>query len=200
MNTSALRKSIFTIGHSNRTLDEFLSLLRASEVTAVADVRSVPYSKYCPHFRSEELKEFLSRNDVAYVYMGHQLGGRPADRAFYSDGKVDYEKVRESQAFLEGIARVLSGMDSYRIALMCAEREPLQCHRCLLVGRYLHEHSVDVRHIVDSSETASQGEVEQHLLRMHGFDGSDLFSSKQDMLAIAYKLHTGGSVRPLKQT
>lgn len=151
---------IFTIGHSNRSLDEFLELLRANGIEVVVDVRSVPRCGYARHFDKEQLVPALRREGLRYLFLGEQLGGRPPHPALYSEserrvrgGQVkrycDYEKVRDWSPFREGIARLLEGARRFRIALMCAEKEPLDCHRALLIAEVLRERGVRVRHIRD---------------------------------------------------
>ena len=87
---------VFTIGHSNHSLEHFIELLRAHEVDEVVDVRSAPYSRYAPHFNRDELEDALEKVGVDYLFMGDELGGRPADRSCYDDtGRVVYDKVAE---------------------------------------------------------------------------------------------------------
>lgn len=138
---------VLTIGHSTQSGGSFVQLLRQAGVTAVADVRSVPFSRHVPHFNRETLKEMLGAEKIAYVYLGDVLGGRPKAREPFSDGVADYEKMARSESFNQGVDRVIEGARTHRIALMCAERDPLDCHRCLLIGRTLKERGVSVRHI-----------------------------------------------------
>src|SRR5688500_18502351 len=113
-------------------------------VTAVADVRTAPFSRHYPHFNKEQLREELRLDRIAYVFLGRQLGGRPSNRTFYSDSIVDYEKMATAEPFKKGLDRVIEGAKQYRIALVCSEHNPLDCHRCLLVGRGLSERGVRV--------------------------------------------------------
>ena len=104
---------------------------------AVADVRSSPYSRHSPHFSRDELRAELRSEGISYVFLGNELGGRPKDRRFYCEGVADYEKMAQTPEFKTGLDRVIEGARKYRIALMCSEHDPLDCHRCLLVGRAL---------------------------------------------------------------
>jgi uncharacterized protein (DUF488 family) len=147
---------VYTIGHSNHPIERFLELLRGAGITAVADVRSVPYSRRWPQFGRPRLERSLAAAGIAYVYLGAELGGRPADPALLRDGKPDYERMAGTPAFRSGIDRVIDGARRYRIALMCAEREPLDCHRFLLVSRQLCARGVTPRHIL------TDGSIEPH--------------------------------------
>ena len=135
--TGSLDTDLLTIGHSNLPADQFLALLKAHGVTAIADVRSVPFSRRFPWFSSRTLAERLQSKGIAYVMMGDTLGGRPVNPALYCDGIADYEAMAGTADFHAGLDRVIAEMTHHRLCLMCAEREPLDCHRCLLVaGRW----------------------------------------------------------------
>jgi uncharacterized protein (DUF488 family) len=139
---------LFTIGHSNVALDDFLSLLQQHGVQAVADVRTVPRSRYVPHFNAGQLRDALARCDVSYLPFGRELGGRPEGTGFYdAHGHVLYGRLATSPAFQEGIGRVLASAQTQRIALLCSEEDPARCHRHLLIGRFLRTRGVPVAHI-----------------------------------------------------
>ena len=136
--------TVLTIGHSTHSWERFLALLRSANVTAVADVRTSPYSRLYPHFNRDDLREELRADGISYVFLGKELGGRPSERRFYCEGVADYEKMAQASEFNKGLDRVVEGAKKYRIALMCSERDPLDCHRCLLVGRALAQRAVRV--------------------------------------------------------
>lgn len=139
---------LFTIGHSNVALDDFLGLLRQHGIEAVADVRTVPRSRYVPHFNAGQLGEALARCAVGYLPSGQELGGRPAGDEFYDeDGHVLYGRLAASPLFQTGLDRVLAGARTSRVALLCSEEDPSRCHRHLLIGRVLQERGVAVSHI-----------------------------------------------------
>ena len=167
---------MFTIGHSNHPLDVFLALLRMHGIEAVADVRSAPYSRYNPHFSRKALAGTLEGEGIGYVFLGGELGGRPSDQSLYdADGRVRYDLVARTASFDDGIGRVLCLGCDRRVALMCAEKEPLDCHRTLLVARTLVERGVAVEHIL------ADGGVEEHRAAM-------------DRLVAAHKLPPGGDM------
>ena len=140
--------AVLTIGHSNHALEVFLALLARHRVTVLADVRSAPYSRFNPHFNREPLAAALERAGLGYVYLGRELGGRSDDRSCYENGRIRYDRLARTARFRAGLERVVQGAPGRRVALMCAEREPLRCHRTLLVGRALDERGVDVAHIL----------------------------------------------------
>ncbi len=179
--------SVLTVGHSNHSYERFLSLLRRAEVTAVADVRAAPFSRHSPHFNIQQLREELRLSNVAYVFLGKELGGRPRDRTFYCDNVADYEKMSTAEQFKRGLERLTAGAMKYRIALMCSERDPLDCHRCLLIGRALSERGVHVEHILENGSTLTQMEAEEKLLKLSGRSADDLLMSREERLAAAYR-------------
>jgi uncharacterized protein (DUF488 family) len=178
---------VLTIGHSSHSQERFIALLRDAGVTAIADVRTAPYSRRHPQFNREALRAALQAEGIAYVYLGQELGGRPSAPEFYSAGIADYEKMAQAPAFAAGLDRVIEGAGRYRVALMCSEREPLHCHRCLLVSRALAQRGVRVSHILDDGALASQAEIEERLLAIASRDSADLFASRPERLASAYR-------------
>jgi uncharacterized protein (DUF488 family) len=156
-------------------------------VTAIADVRAAPYSRHSPHFNKEALRDELRQAGIAYVFLGQQLGGRPKDKQLFCNGVADYEKMAREAQFAKGLERVIEGAKSYRIAMMCSEHDPLDCHRCLLVGRALHELGVTVRHILSNGAVIDQEQIEQQLMDLSGRADKDLFDSHDQRRALAYR-------------
>lgn len=178
---------VFTIGHSTHSWERFVALLRNADVTAIADVRSSPYSRLYPQFNREDLRQELRLDGISYVFLGRELGGRPSARRFYCEGVADYEKMAQASEFKDGLDRVIDGARKYRIALMCSERDPLDCHRCLLVARALAQRGIRVSHILDNGNVISQGEIEDKLLDLSGRNADDLFAPRDERLAAAYR-------------
>jgi uncharacterized protein (DUF488 family) len=178
---------VLTIGHSTHSWERFLTLLQGANVTAVADVRSSPYSRLYPHFNRKELREELRLNGISYVFLGKELGGRPTEDRFYCEGVADYEKMAQAPEFNKGLGRVIEGAKRYRIAIMCSERDPLDCHRCLLVGRALAQRGVLVNHILDNGNVVSHHEIEDKLLELSGRNADDFFAPRSERLAVAYR-------------
>jgi len=179
--------AVLTIGHSTLPYERFLELLRRANVTAVADVRTAPYSRQFPQFNREILSNELRADGIAYVFLGKELGGRPSQRQFYCDGVADYERMSGTTEFGKGLERVLDGAKKYRIALMCSERDPLDCHRCLLVGRALAHRGVRVSHILGDGQVVSHAGIEDKLLELSGRSTGDFFAPDSERLAAAYR-------------
>ena len=151
---------LFTIGHSNLALDDFLGLLRQHGIQAVADVRTVPRSRYVPHFNAGQLRDALARYDLSYLPFGRELGGRPEGTGFYdAQGHVLYGRLAASPAFQQGIDRVLASAQTQRVALLCSEEDPARCHRHLLIGRVLRERGVAVTHIRRDGQVEAESDL-----------------------------------------
>jgi uncharacterized protein (DUF488 family) len=148
---------IYTIGHGNRSIAEFVSLLQRYQISYVADIRSQPYSRYMPHFSKNALEQALREQQIHYLYLGETLGGRPIDRSCYVDGKVDYSLVREKSWYAHGIQRLRTAWEKQlTIALMCSELKPQECHRGKLVGNTLVEQGMTVAHIDEEGALRTQ--------------------------------------------
>ena len=159
---------LFTIGHSNHSIEAFIALLQQHGVTALADVRSHPYSRYLPHFNQTPLKTALFDAGIRYVFLGRELGARPSDPTCYVDGKALYERIASTELFSQGIQRILKGAETYKIALMCAEKDPITCHRAILVGQHLREFTLDINHILRNGNLETHQHLEERLLKLHG--------------------------------
>ena len=165
--------AVFTIGHSNHALADFLALLQRHAVTMVADVRSAPYSRFNPHFNRETLAGDLAEAGIGYTYFGRELGGRSADPSCFEDGRIRYDLVAETPKFREGLGRLTAAMAEERVALMCAEKEPLHCHRTLLVGQALGAEGVCVTHIHADGRLERHAATMDRLLHAFGLNAED---------------------------
>jgi uncharacterized protein (DUF488 family) len=177
--------SLFTVGHSSLELDDFLRVLLNHEIKILCDVRSRPASFRFPQFNREPLEACLASAEIKYEFHGEALGGRPSDpRAYHADGIVNYEERRKAADFRAGIDRVLELSLASNIALMCAEEDPLQCHRFLMICPALLDRGVTPSHIRRGGELESQREAEDRLLKLHdlaAFDSGSLFISERDV-------------------
>jgi uncharacterized protein (DUF488 family) len=178
---------VLTIGHSTHSWERFIALLRKADVTAIADVRSSPYSRYSKRFNREALREELRLDGVSYAFLGDELGGRPKEQMLYCEGVADYEKMARASEFEKGLDRVVDGAKKYRIALMCTERDPLDCHRCLLVGRALVGRGVRVGHILDDGKIVNHAQIEDKLLKLSNHNSEDMFAPREERLIAAYR-------------
>jgi Protein of unknown function, DUF488 len=175
---------LLTIGHSNYGVKAFVSLLQKHEITAIADVRSSPYSRFLPHFNREALKNALEQEKIRYVFLGQELGARPKNRACYVDGKAVYEKIAATEDFYKGTQRLLKGAEKYKISLMCAEKDPITCHRAILVCQYLRHAGLRINHILGNGDLESHIHLEQRMLSKHGFTDFVEFEETQDQLSL----------------
>ena len=173
-----------TIGHSNLDIEAFIALLQRHGVSAIADVRSHPVSRRFPQFDKKALQASLAAAGIRYVFLGEGLGARPRDPACYVNGRADFARIRASGAFTEALARLRRGAEEYRICLMCAERDPADCHRTWLVAQALHETGATVTHLL------ADGTVEPHTALLRRVAGADcatgsLFDDEAELLIAA---------------
>jgi|YNPNPStandDraft_1061719.scaffolds.fasta_scaffold05959_6 uncharacterized protein (DUF488 family) len=157
---------IYSIGHSDHTLEAFITLLHAHKITIVADVRSQPYSRWVPAFNRETLARALQAAGITYIFLGDSLGGRPADATLYAmdapQGRPDYERLASTPAFQNGLERLLALAHDGSVAMMCSEGDPRQCHRGLLITPQLLERGARVIHILpDGTTVVAQREPKQ---------------------------------------
>jgi uncharacterized protein (DUF488 family) len=178
--------AVFTIGHSTHSLEDFIDLLRQHALTAIADVRSVPYSRMQPQFNREALARALKKQGIAYVFLGKELGARSDDRDCYENGRVQYRRLARTQLFRSGLDRVREGSRKLRLALMCAERDPLDCHRTVLVSRELAAAGENVVHILADGRIEPHAETMRRLLGIVGLPETDLFRTEAELFEEAY--------------
>jgi uncharacterized protein (DUF488 family) len=161
-------QAIKTIGHSNHPIERFVDLLKAGGVALLVDVRSMPYSRRYPQFGKERLAKSLAAAGIGYVHEGAALGGKP-------EGGGDYDALAARPAFQDALGRLIERAESTTLCLMCAEKEPLDCHRTVLVSRRLAERGVPVDHLLADGGTRPHRDVEETLLGKN--PGPDLFDA-----------------------
>jgi len=191
-------QTCYTIGHSNHTIEKFVDLLRQHKIAYLADVRSSPYSQHVPQFNKEILDKELKKVGIKYLHLGKELGARYTDaQLLFEDGGVDFEKVRNTPNFKAGINRIIDGISqNFRIALMCTEKDPLDCHRFVLVSYALKMAGINVVHILEDGSTVPNEVIEDRLLQKKKknanqpslFDGPEkVVRLKEDLLEEAYR-------------
>jgi uncharacterized protein (DUF488 family) len=173
---------IYTIGHSNHEIETFINLLKTAKIDMIVDVRSAPFSKMYPHFNRDNLESVLKDNKVGYLFLGDLIGGRSRNRSDYENGQVVYSRLASKDDYQATIKRVLDGSAKFQIALMCSEKEPLDCHRTLLVSQSLSDQGVEVDHIHADGKIESQSDVLSRLLRNYNLDAPDLFGVETERL------------------
>lgn len=161
---------VYTIGHSDHPTAEFVGLLRRFEIALVVDVRSQPYSRWAHQFNRETLAHDLQSAGLAYQFMGDVLGGRPADPGLYDPGeeRPNYRRMAQAADYRAGIERLIELANNERVAVMCSEGDPFQCHRHLLIAQTLLARGVRVLHVQPDGRTTAGGPIMQQL-SLHGF-------------------------------
>lgn len=177
---------LYTVGHSTQEFESFLALLKQHNIQAVADVRSGPYSQRFPWFNREPLKKQLNKHNIQYVFLGEELGARRDEPCCYVGTRADYDLIAQTPLFKEGLDRIEQGLDKMRISLMCAEKDPIDCHRTILVARHAQSFT-PVTHILNDGSLESHAQLEARLLGRMKMGDNDLFLSHEDQLTLAYK-------------
>jgi hypothetical protein len=188
---------LFSVGHSNHDWTAFVALLRGAGVTMLADVRSSPYSGRYPCYNREPLAGGLRPEGIAYNFLGNLLGGRPDRRSLYDDdGRVDYERVRQTEAFQRGLDQLLHELNENTVAFLCSEEDPLECHRGLMIAPALCERGYPPHHLRKDGSLESNEQLERRLLRETGVGAGlvdGLFAAmltaedRRSLLAEAYR-------------
>lgn len=180
---------LFTIGCSNQSFERFAGLLAENGIQAIVDVRSTPFSNYTPQFNQEPLKNQLKQIKLHYLYMGQEFGARRMEKSAYVEGKVRFERVFELQAFKHGVARLEKGLErGLRLCLMCTEKDPIDCHRTIMITRFLSRHfSIPITHIHDDGHLENNEAFEARLREQTG-QQVDLFMSTAELTEQAYQL------------
>lgn len=182
-----MAKRIRTVGHSTHSIERFIQLLQQNGVTALADVRSAPYSRFNPQFNREPLRAALKCAEIEYVFLGRELGARSDDPLCYENGMVVYDRLAATALFQRGLDRLVEGARRYDIALVCAEKDPLLCHRTILVSRQLILRGVSVEHILGDGSIETHDAALSRLVRLLGLPERDLFRSRASLIAEAYE-------------
>lgn len=202
--------SLLSVGHSNHEGARFLELLRGAGVTAIADVRSMPFSRRLPQYNRGELEPWLKHHGIAYVFLGDHLGGRPRSRDLYDEqGRTDYEKVRATVPFQQGLDRLLAGLERFTVAMLCSEEDPLDCHRGLMITPALGERGVKPGHLRKDGAIESTDDMVKRLLAetrvgaglLDGLFAPLLSAEEQrELLAEAYRVMARKKAFQLKET
>jgi uncharacterized protein (DUF488 family) len=172
-------KPIKTIGHSNHPIERFIDLLKAGGVERLVDVRSMPWSRRFPQFGRERLSRTLAEAGIAYAWEGEALGGKPRMGGGYDDLAARHE-------FKDAIGRLIADSAGTSLCLMCAEKEPLDCHRTVLISRRLAERGAPVVHLLADGSAKPHADIEETLLNKSG-GAADLFEDRAARLARAYQ-------------
>lgn len=169
-------KIIFTIGYSAFEIDDFIKVLKANKITNLVDVRSKPFSEFYPNFNSQNLKKNLNSENISYENMVAEFGARQENKDFFAkEGYLDFEKFSQSEQFKSGIETLKNGLNlGGKIVLMCAEKDPISCHRSILIAKSLKNENIEVLHIMPDESLQSQNELEVRLLDIYFADRNQL--------------------------
>lgn len=152
-----MKETLYSIGHGNKEIEQFIQELRSFEIRYLVDVRTKPYSKWNPEYNQAALKVHMNRVGITYVYMGDVLGGMPDDPSCYTDGHIDYSKMAKKETFVKGLERLITANEKkINLAVMCSESDPTMCHRSKLIGQELLKREIIMNHIVGIGIVKSQ--------------------------------------------
>jgi len=179
---------LYTIGYSSFSIEQFIDTLKQYNITALADVRSQPYSRYRPDFNRESLNSTLKTHNIAYVFLGDLCGGRIDAPDCYVEGRADYTLIAKHPKFQKGLGRIRQGTEKYQIALMCAEKDPIMCHRAILICKNLVSENIRIVHILEGGGLESHEETERRLIRLSQLDQPSLFKPSNNSLEKAYRM------------
>jgi len=177
---------LYTVGHSVHPMERFIEILEMNKIEAVADVRSSPFSRFTPQFNRDTLQKSLKDRGVHYVFLGSELGARRDEPECYESNRVLYRKVADLPIFQFGLSRLQEGARKMRVAIMCAEKDPLTCHRAVLVSHFSRDHFSDTLHILEDGSLESRAEADLRILKEYRLEKEDFFSTYEERLALAY--------------
>ena len=160
---------IYTIGHSNYTMERLIDMLEYYNINCVVDIRGTPYSKYNIQFDKETIRYTLTNAGFVYIYMGKELAAKRIRKNSYNnEGYSNFEEVIKEEEFKRGVERLKNGCEKgYKIILLGAIQDPIRCHRSILVGRELVKNDFDVKHILDDYSIVTQDDIEEMLLNKY---------------------------------
>ena len=174
---------IFSIGHGSKDIKELILELQSFDIEFLVDIRSKPYSKFYTHFNQGFLKYSVEEYHIKYGYMGDLLGGLPLDRTCYTDGKVDYNKLKNREFFIEGLKRLQNANSKgFNVCILCSESNPKECHRAKLIGVELQKMGIELRHINGIEKEKTQNQVIFELTNGDGLNtifGEEHFTSRK---------------------
>ena len=158
--------TIFTIGYTGFDIQNFIDTLKNHEINVVIDVRSSPYSERYPSYNKNTLETKLKENGIYYRNYVSEFGARQENKKFYSgEGYLDFELFAKSEQFLSGVEKIKNSISKgYKVVLLCAEKEPIQCHRTILVSRAFSDAGYNIVHLMPNNQSKSQKKIEHELL------------------------------------
>ncbi len=187
-------KTVFTVGHSTHDIGHFIELLNEHHINCLIDVRSSPYSRIAPQYNKDTLSSTLKNNEILYVHFEKEFGARHTKPSLLDEeGKVDFDKVRASDEFKQGVQRLGKALElGYTVTLMCSEANPFDCHRFAMISYQLVKEGLQVQHILPDGKLVDNNELEEQLLKKYyrKLPQSTLFETvtREQQIEAAYKL------------
>ena len=178
---------LYTIGHSTHSIEYFMGLLKKHSIDALGDVRSSPFSQFSAQFNRPHLEKSLKKEGIYYIFMGKELGARRLEDSCRIGNKVNYRLVAQTPLFKEGLTRLESGVKKMSVAIMCAEKDPLVCHRTVLIAHFGRERFRDIHHILEDGTIETCTQTDHRLLTEYGMSMEDFFISLDEKLRIVYE-------------
>jgi len=175
------QSTIYSIGHGNKTIEQFIDEIKLYNIEYLIDVRTTPYSKWNPHFNKNELIYALKENNIKYIYLGDKIGGLPSDKSCYTDdGKIDYLLLKDKNFFKEGLNRLVkANSKNIKVVTMCSETKPEECHRSKLIGKELLMIDIDMKHIINKDKLKLQSDINNELFGLFALSDDFHLSSKK---------------------
>ena len=186
--------TIYTIGYSGFSMNDFLNTISSHKISLIVDVRSQPYSRFFPDYNIESLKIFLAQKGIFYRNYDKAFGARQENHSFYSkDGYLDFEQFTKSEQYIYGFEKLVKSMkQDYMFALMCAEKDPINCHRSIMIARTFSNVGYNVIHLMPDDIVMTQQDIEERLLDRYftNREQATIFDkniSKNEYIQAAYK-------------
>lgn len=177
--------AIYTTGYAGHSAPSLVQLLQTTGITVLADVRSNPFSGRQPEMDKPALMQALRCAGMRYVFMGEQLGGRPRNPKLYRAGRIDPQALLAHEGYRAGVARLIAGAASHSICLLCAERDPISCHRGLYIAESLQEAGMQVLHLIPGKPAEDHQATRTRMAELAHMEHADLFASEKDRLSMA---------------
>jgi len=181
-----MKNRLYSIGYSKHSLHSFVNTIVKYGINAIADVRSAPFSRFKSEFNKDFLSDYLNPKGIKYVFLGKECGARFSDKSCYINGKAEYKLIAQHEIFQKGLERIREGLKKFNVALMCAENDPIYCHRMILICRNLKQSDIPIYHILNIDDIEAMDKAEGRLLKLFNLNQLELFNSKNDQLERAY--------------
>ncbi len=182
--------NLYTIGYSGFDIDNFLLALKKYSIGALVDVRTSPHSAYYTIYDRENIKNILNRENIFYLFLGKELGARPEDGALYTRHIADFKKISNSESFIEACKRIRQGIEMFPICMMCAEKDPINCHRTVLVANAFRNRypEVSIFHIHSDLKIERQDRIDRRIMALYNLEQEHLFKDYETRKIEAYSL------------